>query len=137
MSLAQELLNSLPEGKMFDNKEEYLKMLRRSLGSDADLIDKHRSFVDKSFDLDVSIPDLTRELKAKKGESIKESSNKDWFAKYKSLYSQVNTSIEDEKDKSIKDKFSKFEDPFTNGFDDLMDYEGEYKDLLDLQKRIK
>jgi hypothetical protein len=63
MSLAKECLQ---EWKMFDDKEEYLKMLRKSLGADADLIDKHRSFVDKSFDLDVSIPDLTKQLKAKK-----------------------------------------------------------------------
>lgn len=60
---------SMPEGKMFDDKQKYLEMLKRNLGQKAqEIIDAHRSFIDKSFEMDVSIPDLVKSLKKKESE---------------------------------------------------------------------
>lgn len=72
MKTAQQIIQSLASfneaGKMFGDKKAYLDMLRKALGSDADLINKHRSFVDKSFDLDVNVQELKSSLMKKKGE---------------------------------------------------------------------
>lgn len=65
MGKVKDLVTAM-ESKMFDDKASYLEMLKKRLGADVDLIDKHRSFVDKSFDMDVSIPDLVASLKKKK-----------------------------------------------------------------------
>ena len=51
-----------------------------------------------------------------------------WFGRYKNLHSSIAARIEGAP-ASAQDKFRKFEDPFKGGFDSLIDYEGEFKDL--------
>lgn len=64
MNKAQQLLNKLNDGKMFSDYQEYKAMLLKK-GFTKEFLDKHDSYIRKSFDMDVNIIELTRSLKDK------------------------------------------------------------------------
>jgi hypothetical protein len=56
------------------------------------------------------------------------------FEKYKNLWISINSIIEDQP-QNIQNKFHLFEDPM-NGFDNLIDYDEEYGDLLEFKNKL-
>jgi hypothetical protein len=64
MSKSKELLDLCLENKMFKDYNNYEKMLSKYLSQDD--IDKNKSFIKKSFDLDVSITQLVKDLRRNK-----------------------------------------------------------------------
>ena len=56
------------------------------------------------------------------------------FEKYKNLWISINSIIEDQP-QNIQNKFNLFEDPM-DGFDNKIDYNGEYGDLLSFKNQI-
>lgn len=60
MNKSEELLSLIGEYKMFNDLKDYKDMLSKYISND--LINKHDSFIKKSFDMDVSIPELAKQI---------------------------------------------------------------------------
>lgn len=65
---------------------------------------------------------------------VSDSENRKWFEKYKRLYIKVETFIEDGP-KEAQQKWKWHENPHS-GYDDLIDYEGEFSDLEKLSRSV-
>lgn len=69
-------------------------------------------------------------------DEVNESKDKD-FSAYQSAWVRVNTLISDIRDSKFVDKFNMFEDPLKDGFNKLVNYADELKDLLEFEASLK
>lgn len=69
-------------------------------------------------------------------DEVNESKDKD-FSAYQSAWVRVNTLISDIRDSKFVDKFNMFEDPLKDGFNKLVNYTDELKDLLEFEASLK